>query len=100
MPTEQDLVAFLLDRMSLDEVARFLEQFGGYRVPKRSEAVERSLTERVLVACLLGTLTRGTRLSDETARAVGEQFRMSPKAVKHRWYAFRANRLETKPVES
>lgn len=88
MATEQDLVAFLCDRMSLDEVGKFLEDFGGYRVPKRSDALERQRNVRILVACLVRTVNPKTVLTEQAAAAVAAEFHTTTKAVQNRWYAW------------
>jgi len=98
MPTENDVVSFLCDRMSLDEVERFLGQFGGYRIPKRSDLIERQRNLQILVACVLRTVNSKTVLSDEAARAVADEFKISAWAVKNRWYAW--NRTGRPALES
>lgn len=88
MAATPDLVEFLCDRMSLGEVEKFLEQFGGTRVPKRSDALERQRNVRILVSCLLRTVNASTVLTEEAARAVAEEFHTTPGAIKNRWYAW------------
>ncbi len=98
MADRPGLVEFLCDHMSLDEVEKFLALYGGDRVPKRSEEVERQRNIRILVACLLRTITSKTVLTDQAAKSVADEFRTTPWAVKNRWYAW--NRTGRPALES
>lgn len=88
MPRNNDIVDFLGQHMAIEEVERFLFEFGGKKVPRRSARIEKERNTRILLACLLRTVTSRTVLTEEAARAVADEFHMSPKAVQNRWYAW------------
>ena len=89
MAREADVYGWLLARTSIDEAEEFLRRFGGYRVPKRSEAITRARNKQILVACLVRMFAARTlTLTDAIARSVASEFGSTEKSVRSRWYAW------------